>query len=109
MEIIKPKMIQFLFKYPNIDAIIFTTNYLTSNGLHVLRNLNKVVPNDIAVIGYDDNHNFKLYTPSITAVQQPIEEVTDKIIEIIQTRLQNKTIEKEYYFQTKLIERESTK
>ncbi|QES87128.1 LacI family DNA-binding transcriptional regulator [Rhizosphaericola mali] len=109
VEVIKPRMLDFLKKYPNIDAILFTTNYLTSNGLHVLKLMNKAIPEDIAVIGYDDNHNFKLYTPSITAVQQPIEEVTDKIIEIIETRTKNKEIDKDFYFATKLIERDSTK
>jgi LacI family transcriptional regulator len=108
-ELIKPKMIHFLEKYPDIDAIIFTTNYITSNGLYALKYMGKSIPNDIAVIGYDDNHNFKLYTPSITAVQQPIEEVTDKIIEIIQAKLNNVEVEQEIYFPTKLIERDSTK
>jgi LacI family transcriptional regulator len=45
------------------------------------------VPEDVAVISFDDYDVFELYTPSITAIAQPIEEIADNVITILLNKM----------------------
>lgn len=71
----------FIKEHDKVDAIIFATNYLAINGLKAIRDLGLAIPDDIAVIGFDDNTNFNLFSPSITAVAQPIEEIAEEVVQ----------------------------
>ena len=80
-ELSAEKLVQdFIEKHDRVDAIIFATNYLAINGLKAIRNLNLSIPDDIAVVGFDDNTHFYLFTPSVTAVAQPIEEIAEEVV-----------------------------
>jgi LacI family transcriptional regulator len=80
----------FIEKNRDFDAILFGTNRLGVCGLKVLSNLGIKTPSDVAVISFDDNEVFELYSPSITAIAQPIEEIADNVITILLNKL-NKT------------------
>jgi len=73
----------FLQKEKAIDAVFFATNYLGISGLEAIKNLDKKIPTDIGVISFDDHELFRLYSPSITAVAQPIEEMSEQLINIL--------------------------
>ena len=76
------KLVQeFIKKHDKVDAVIFATNYLAINGLRAIRDLGLVIPDDIAGIGFDDNTHFNLFSPSITAVAQPIEEIAEEVVQ----------------------------
>ncbi len=76
-----------LFSENEIDAVLFATNYLAISGLMVLRSLNKEIGENCEVIAYDDHIAFKLITPQVSAVEQPLEEIADKIIDLVLSRL----------------------
>jgi LacI family transcriptional regulator len=71
-----------------IDAIFFATNYLAVSGLEAIKRLGLEVPSDIGIIAFDDHDLFRLYTPSITVVAQPIEEMSEKLINILLDQLE---------------------
>ncbi|WP_205510029.1 LacI family DNA-binding transcriptional regulator [Longitalea arenae] len=101
----------FLQEHRQIDAILFATNYLAISGLEAIKQLGKSVPRDIAVIGFDDNTHFSLFSPSITAVAQPIREISEHIMQQLMACLtgHEKAPEKKTtVLQTKLIIRESS-
>lgn len=77
MDVIK----SFLNKKHRPDAVLFATNYLAISGLKAIAALQYQVPQDIAVIGFDDNSHFSLFSPSITAVAQPLEEISRTVVE----------------------------
>ena len=66
-----------------IDAVLFATNYLAISGLTALKIMNKPVNDDFSVIAYDDGDVFKLHTPQISAVEQPLEEIAENIISLL--------------------------
>ena len=68
---------------PDIDAVLFSTNYLAIRGLGVLKQLNKTINKSISVVAYDDHDVFKLHSPPISVVDQPIEEIAEQIIDIL--------------------------
>lgn len=84
------QIVTFLKEKPEIDAIFFATNYLGISGLEALNRLKYKIPTDIGVVSFDDHDLFRLYTPSITVVSQPVEEMSKKIINILLDQL-NKT------------------
>jgi LacI family transcriptional regulator len=80
-ELSAEKLVQdFIDRHDRVDAIIFATNYLAINGLKAIRNLKLSIPDDMAVVGFDDNTHFYLFTPSVTAVAQPIEEIAEEVV-----------------------------
>lgn len=73
-----------LFKlHPEIDAVLFATNYLAISGLMALKQMHKMVDKGFSVIAYDDGDVFKLHSPQISAVEQPLDEISDHIINLI--------------------------
>jgi LacI family transcriptional regulator len=80
---------EFIKQHDKVDAIIFATNYLAIDGLKAIRDLRLAIPDDIAVIGFDDNTHFSLFSPSITAVAQPVEEIAEEIVRQLLNALSN--------------------
>lgn len=80
-----------LFHSKEIDAVLFATNYLAISGLKVLKKMGKQVGNDFGVIAYDDHEVFELHTPGISAVQQPLEEIAETVIQLILSQLSSKS------------------
>lgn len=67
----------------NADALFFTSNNLGIAGLEALHALKLRVPDDISVICFDDNDLFRLGTPGITVVSQPIKELARKAVQLL--------------------------
>ena len=77
------ELIEFFSAHPEADAVLFATNYLAVRGLFAFKELNKQINKDFKVIAYDDHDIFKLHSPTISAVDQPIEEIADQVITLI--------------------------
>jgi LacI family transcriptional regulator len=71
------------------DAVFFATNYLGILGLESIRALRLNIPNDIALICFDDNDIFRLHLPGITVLQQPVEAIAKTAIHILMQQLGN--------------------
>ncbi len=79
----------FLKTQPEIEAICFATNYLAVRGLEAIQRQGLVIPKDIAVVAFDDIELFKLYSPGITSVAQPMEEISNSLINMLLSQLQS--------------------
>lgn len=73
----------FISANPNLDALFFSTNYLTQNGLEVIQEDFPYEKDKLGIITFDDNDLFKIYTPSISAVEQPLAAIADALKRII--------------------------
>ena len=82
-ENIKNAIAQFIINNPKLDALFFATNYLGVQGIEALQLCNLKIPEDIAVVSFDDNDLFRLLTPSITVSAQPIKERATKSIDML--------------------------
>lgn len=103
------EIVSFLAENKSIDAIFFSTNYIGVWGLQAIKILNLNIPNDIAVISFDDQDLFKFYTPSITVVSQPVPAISDHIIKLMLNALDEKDTDvHEIVLPAKLIVRESS-
>lgn len=73
----------FLKMHPQIDGLLFLSNYLGLCGLQAFRQLGIEIPRDIRVASFDDHDSFRLHTPSISVVAQPIEAMAKKAINLL--------------------------
>lgn len=88
------------------DAVFFATNYLAIAGLKAIQQHRLPMP---AVVSYDDHTLFKLFTPTITAVSQPIEAIAGELINILLNQLDGKEKgPKQVVLPSELIVRESS-
>ena len=81
----------FIKEHPEIDAIIFVNNLLGIIGIEAIKKMGKAVPQDIAMISFDDNDAFKLNSPAITVIEQPIHAMGVKVVDMLIQAIENKT------------------
>lgn len=98
-------LMKFFKAHPQIDGVLFGTNYLAISGLLALKEMGKELDESFGVIAYDDGDIFKLHSPQISAVAQPLEQIADGIVKLIFKQLKATTpIEaEEIIFPAKLI------
>lgn len=74
---------RFIRDTPGVDAIFFATNYAGVYGLEAIRELGLHIPGQLAVICFDDHDIFRLYTPGITIVRQPVNEIAQTAMQLL--------------------------
>jgi len=102
---------EFIRKHPKLDAIFFATNYLGITGLESIKQAGMKIPDDIAVICFDDHDIFRLYPPGITSIKQPITEIARTSVHMLMQQLgkfKMKSKKKQLKLAAHLIERGST-
>ena len=93
-----------------IDAILFTTNKLGIFGIESLHEMGKKIPEDISIISFDDSEAFKITSPSITAIKQPLMEMAKKAVEVLFKKMESEGTENQIFaFNAELIIRNSCK
>lgn len=68
---------------PQLDAVFFSTNYLAVRGLFFFKTIQKPINDDFMIVAYDDQDVFRIHSPPISVVDQPIEQIAEKIIDVI--------------------------
>ena len=104
--------IQFLTDHPELDAIIFATNYLALSGIKAIYEMGLIIPNDISIIAFDDHDVFNIYNPTITAISQPLDEIAKQLFKTLLDKLENRVYIKDHInviIEPELIIRGSTK
>lgn len=90
-EKVTKEITAFLKNNESLDAILFATNYLVVSGLKALQKLELRIPEDIGVVAFDHHDLFELHSPTITSIDQPINEIATKAIQLLLKRLSGKT------------------
>lgn len=81
-------ILKFVRAHPRCDALLFTTNYLGAYGLDALVRLGRRIPEHMAVISFDDSDLFRLYSPPITVIAQPLELIAESVINALLAALE---------------------
>jgi DNA-binding LacI/PurR family transcriptional regulator len=68
-------MTRLLAARPDIDGVFAASDLMAVGALSVLAAAGRRVPQDVAVVGYDDSPVATSTTPQLTSVRQPIEEM----------------------------------
>lgn len=70
-------------------AIFSSNNLVTQHALHALATLQLSIPQDVAVVGFDDLQMFDIFIPPITVIRQPLEELGRVAAEMLLEHLQS--------------------
>lgn len=82
----------FLKESENLDAVFFATNYLAQTGLEVFVEDAPHLIHELGIITFDDNELFKIYSPSITAVAQPLFDISTELMKLLLPLLKRKDV-----------------
>ena len=108
-EVGKTMIIRFLETNSSVDAVFFSTNYLTQIGLEVIVEHKANLLHQMGLITFDDNELFKLFTPPITAIAQPLQKIAEELMNIMLTVLEKPSAKlMQKVLPTELIIRESS-
>jgi DNA-binding LacI/PurR family transcriptional regulator len=79
-----------LDRCPDVDALFAASDLMAVGALSELRRRGRRVPEDVAVVGYDDSAIAAAAQPPLSSVRQPIEEMgremTRLLLQAIETR-----------------------
>ncbi|MER6442663.1 LacI family DNA-binding transcriptional regulator [Streptomyces sp. NPDC001185] len=76
-------MRSLLRQVPSLDAVFVASDVMAAGALAELRRQGRRVPDDVAVIGFDDSIIARHSTPPLTSVRQPVEEIGTAIARIL--------------------------
>jgi DNA-binding LacI/PurR family transcriptional regulator len=68
-------MRELLDRVPDLDAVFCASDVLAAGALQVLRAAGRRVPEEVALIGFDDSIVARHTDPALTSVRQPIQQM----------------------------------
>jgi DNA-binding LacI/PurR family transcriptional regulator len=71
----KAAMRALLARAPSLDAVFAASDVMAAGAMQTLRESGRRVPDDVAVVGFDDSIVARHTDPPLTSVRQPIEEM----------------------------------
>lgn len=92
----------------NPDGIFAASDVLAFGVLRALSEAGKRVPEDIALVGYDDVPMAKVATPALSTVAQPVNIMAEIGIEKLVAMMQGETVLSDNMLKPKLVVRETT-
>ena len=97
-----------LRKYPKTDGMFLSSDVMAAQALQVCRKLHISVPDQMKIIGFDDVNIASLTTPQLTTIHQPIKEMAEITLNLLQDSASGKLVAKRTILPVCLIERETT-
>lgn len=85
--------IESFIKSGKLDAVFFATNYLGLHGIECIKKLNIKVPEELGVICFDDHDIFRLFTPGITILEQPVVQIAKNAVDVLLGQFEGKNVE----------------
>jgi DNA-binding LacI/PurR family transcriptional regulator len=101
-------MRQLLADDPALDAVFVASDLMAHGALRTLREAGRRVPDDVAVVGFDDIQIARYTDPPLTTVRQPIEEIGRTVARQLLRLLAGEQVEASVVLPTELVVREST-
>lgn len=96
-------------KYPEVDGIIASNDITAIAAYKYLHQQGKRVPDDIQLIGFDNINLSWQFTPELTTVRQPIEQMGTLAAQLLIDYVEGREIKKENTFDVQLLQRETTR
>ncbi|MFF7254866.1 LacI family DNA-binding transcriptional regulator [Streptomyces microflavus] len=76
-------MRELLARRPHLDAVFAASDVMAAGARQVLREADRRIPDDVALIGFDDSVVARHMHPALTSVRQPIEEMGRRMAQLL--------------------------
>lgn len=80
-------MAALLARAPDLDAVFVASDPMAFGAMRALRAAGRRVPDDVAVVGFDDSPSALHTVPPLTTVHQPVEEIGREMVRLLLTRI----------------------
>ncbi len=93
-----------------IDAILFSTSKLGINGIECISSLGLKIPDDIAIVSFDNPDAYKICISPVTVVNQPLKDIGKTAVQILLNEIKHPDVPskfQEVILKTDLIIRKS--
>ncbi|MGW1813864.1 LacI family DNA-binding transcriptional regulator [Streptomyces sp. NPDC002125] len=80
-------MERLLAEHPDLDGVFAGNDLMAMGACHVLREHGRRVPDDVAVVGFDDSSAASTCRPPLTTVRQPVEDMAAEMAGLLLDRL----------------------
>jgi DNA-binding LacI/PurR family transcriptional regulator len=78
---------RLLDRHPEIDGLFVASDLMAEGALRAVQDLGRRVPDDVAVVGFDDSSAALDCRPPLTTVRQPVEEMAAEMAELLLARI----------------------
>jgi DNA-binding LacI/PurR family transcriptional regulator len=102
-------MERLLINHPDVDAVFVCSDNMASAAVEVLHRAGRRIPEDVAVIGYDDTPVALTTQPALSTMRQPIESMgTEAVNLLMQSMIDLQWEPQQSILEAELVVREST-
>src|SRR5690606_3978923 len=101
-------MCSLLERAPDLDAVFAASDLMAVGALAELRRRGRRVPEDVAVVGFEDSVLARHTNPPLTTVRQPVEELGRTMVRILTDITRNGAPRRQVTLPTELVVRESS-
>jgi DNA-binding LacI/PurR family transcriptional regulator len=98
---------ELLEREPDLDGLFVANDLMALGAMTALKAAGRRIPDDVAVVGFDDVELAKHADPPLTTVRQPIAEQARLMVEILVRRIGGATDQESVVLPTTLVERSS--
>ncbi|GAA1277724.1 LacI family DNA-binding transcriptional regulator [Sphaerisporangium rubeum] len=104
----KEAMTRLLDEHPTLDAVFTASDPMAIGAMQVIKERGKSIPEDIAVIGFDDSPISGHTVPPLTSIHQPLEDMGRQMAQLLVARINGERLEQPVVIlDTHLVERGS--
>jgi DNA-binding LacI/PurR family transcriptional regulator len=82
-------MVRLLEDHPDIDGVFAANDLMALGAMHALRDRDRRVPDDVAVIGFDDSRVALAARPQLSTVRQPVEDMAAEMARLLLARIED--------------------
>jgi len=98
---------RLLEKNPDIDGVFVASDLMAAGALQALRAAGRRVPQDVAVVGFDDAPLARHTSPALTTIRQPLDEMVAQTSEMLFRQVAGASRTEHVIVPTSLIKRKS--
>jgi DNA-binding LacI/PurR family transcriptional regulator len=101
-------MAKLLAADPRLDAVFAANDVMAFGAMRTLRNAGRRIPDDVAVVGFDDIPASAMTHPPLTTVRQPLYEMGRTAASMVMAAVRGESIAKRTELPTSLVVRDSS-
>ena len=89
----KERVFRRIFEeHPEVDGIFAANDTDASTIINLASEYGKRIPEDLKIVGYDGSNVTRLLLPGLTTIQQPIDEMADLAVQLLQARINGQNV-----------------
>jgi DNA-binding LacI/PurR family transcriptional regulator len=98
-----------LERRPDLDGVFVASDTMAAMAMHVVQGSGRRVPDDVAVVGFDDQPIAQTTEPQLSSVRHPIEAMSQEMVRLLLDTIETGDhLPRQVIFPTELVIRESS-